>query len=139
MNHLHPTPPPTPAPRAPAWHQASGQPAGHLGHGCEERQAALQIGHRLVGDAGGTGGDEVPGLLGIGGQMEIGEENLAGAEHLPLDGLGLLSYEAALKRDFPIMFGTLYFFTLLGLVMQLIGDITYMLVDPRIDFEARET
>jgi microcin C transport system permease protein len=56
-----------------------------------------------------------------------------------LDGLGLLSYEAALKRDFPIMFGTLYFFTLLGLVMNLIGDLTYTVVDPRIDFEKRGT
>ncbi len=56
-----------------------------------------------------------------------------------LDGLGLLSYEAALKRDFPIMFGTLYFFTLLGLLMNLICDLTYTVVDPRIDFEKRGT
>ncbi|MEM6429256.1 MAG: microcin C ABC transporter permease YejB [Deinococcota bacterium] len=55
-----------------------------------------------------------------------------------LDGLGLLGYEAALTRDYPIMFATLYFFTLLGLVMQLIGDLTYTVIDPRIDFEARE-
>ena len=55
-----------------------------------------------------------------------------------LDGLGLLGFEAALKRDYPIMFGTLYFFTLLGLVMGIIGDIMYHIVDPRIDFEARE-
>ncbi|MCI0429298.1 MAG: microcin C ABC transporter permease YejB [Rhodospirillales bacterium] len=54
-----------------------------------------------------------------------------------LDGLGLLGYEAALGRDYPVMFGTLYFFTLLGLVMNLIGDLTYTLVDPRIDFERR--
>ena len=54
-----------------------------------------------------------------------------------LDGLGLLGFEAAINRDYPVMFGTLYFFTLLGLVMNLVGDITYMLVDPRIDFEAR--
>ncbi len=53
-----------------------------------------------------------------------------------LDGLGLLGYEAAIKRDYPIVFATLYFFTLLGLVMQLVGDLTYRLVDPRIDFEA---
>ena len=56
-----------------------------------------------------------------------------------LDGLGLLGFEAALSRDYPVMFATLYFFTLLGLIMQLIGDITYTIVDPRIDFESRET
>jgi microcin C transport system permease protein len=55
-----------------------------------------------------------------------------------LDGLGLLGYEAALNRDYPVMFGTLYFFTLLGLIMQLISDLTYSWVDPRIDFEARQ-
>lgn len=54
-----------------------------------------------------------------------------------LDGLGLLGFEAALSRDYPIMFGTLFIFTLIGLVLKLVGDITYMLVDPRIDFEAR--
>ncbi|HEY1383003.1 MAG TPA: microcin C ABC transporter permease YejB [Dongiaceae bacterium] len=54
-----------------------------------------------------------------------------------LDGLGLLGYEATLNRDYPIMFGTLYIYTLIGLVTQLISDITYMIVDPRIDFEAR--
>ena len=53
-----------------------------------------------------------------------------------LDGLGLLGFEAAINRDYPVMFGTLYFFTLLGLVMKLVGDLTYMLVDPRIDFES---
>ena len=54
-----------------------------------------------------------------------------------LDGIGLLGYEAVLKRDYPILFGTLFSFTLLGLTMQLIGDLTYALVDPRIDFESR--
>ncbi len=54
-----------------------------------------------------------------------------------LEGLGLLGFEAALTRDFPIMFGTLYLFTLVGMVLHLIGDITYTLVDPRIDFETR--
>lgn len=54
-----------------------------------------------------------------------------------LDGLGLLGFEAALRRDYPVMFGTLYIFTLLGLVMQIVSDFTYTLVDPRIDFEAR--
>ncbi len=55
-----------------------------------------------------------------------------------LDGLGLLGFEAAIKRDYPVMFGTLYVFTLLGLLMNLIGDLMYHVVDPRIDFEARE-
>ncbi len=55
-----------------------------------------------------------------------------------LDGLGLLGFEAAINRDYPVMFGTLYFFTLLGLVLNLIGDLAYHVVDPRIDFEARE-
>ena len=54
-----------------------------------------------------------------------------------LDGIGLLGFEAALNRDYPIMFGTLYFFGLIGLVMGIIGDLTYTFVDPRIDFEAR--
>src|SRR3546814_16804961 len=54
-----------------------------------------------------------------------------------LDGLGLLGFEAALQRDYPVMFGTLYFFTLLGLLLNLIGDVMYMVIDPRIDFEAR--
>jgi len=55
-----------------------------------------------------------------------------------LDGMGLLSYEAVIKRDYPILFGTVFVFTLVGLVMQLIGDLTYVLVDPRIDFEVRD-
>ena len=55
-----------------------------------------------------------------------------------LDGLGLLGYEAVLDRDYPIVFGTLYMFSLIGMLTQLISDVTYMLVDPRIDFEARE-
>ncbi|WP_286784964.1 MULTISPECIES: microcin C ABC transporter permease YejB [Pseudomonas] len=55
-----------------------------------------------------------------------------------LDGLGLLSFESALNRDYPVVFGSLFIFTLLGLLVKLIGDITYTLVDPRIDFESRE-
>jgi microcin C transport system permease protein len=55
-----------------------------------------------------------------------------------LDGLGLLGFEAALNRDYPVMFASLYFFSLLGLIMNLVGDITYTLVDPRITFEALE-
>jgi len=54
-----------------------------------------------------------------------------------LDGLGLLGFESAIRRDYPVMFATLYIFTLLGLVMQIVGDFAYTLVDPRIDFEAR--
>jgi microcin C transport system permease protein len=55
-----------------------------------------------------------------------------------LDGLGLLGFEAALKRDYPVMFASLYFFGLLGLIMQLISDMMYVVIDPRIDFESRE-
>lgn len=55
-----------------------------------------------------------------------------------LDGLGLLGFEAVVNRDYPVMFASLYFFTLLGLVMQLIGDLTYTIIDPRIDFDSRE-
>jgi microcin C transport system permease protein len=55
-----------------------------------------------------------------------------------LDGLGLLGFESVLNRDYPVVFGTLYIFSLLGLVVNLISDLTYMWVDPRIDFEARE-
>lgn len=53
-----------------------------------------------------------------------------------LNGLGLLGYEAAIGRDYPVLFGTLYFFTLLGLIINIISDICYVLVDPRIDFAA---
>ena len=55
-----------------------------------------------------------------------------------LDGLGLLGFEAVINRDYPIVFGSLYVFTLLGLIMGIIGDVMYHVVDPRIDFEARE-
>jgi len=54
-----------------------------------------------------------------------------------LDGLGLLGFEATINRDYPVMFGTLFVFTLLGLVLGLISDLTYVLIDPRIDFESR--
>ena len=53
-----------------------------------------------------------------------------------LDGLGLLSYESLVRRDYPVVLGTLYFFTLIGLVVKLIGDILYVVVDPRVQFEA---
>ena len=55
-----------------------------------------------------------------------------------LDGLGLLGFEAALGRDYPVLFGTLYVFTLIGLLLNLVSDFTYVLIDPRIDFETRE-
>ncbi len=55
-----------------------------------------------------------------------------------LDGLGLLGFESTLQRDYPVMFGTLYIFTLIGLLAKLASDLTYTLVDPRIDFERRD-
>jgi microcin C transport system permease protein len=55
-----------------------------------------------------------------------------------LDGLGLLSFESILNRDYPVVFGTLFIFSLIGLMVNLIADLVYMWVDPRIDFEARE-
>lgn len=54
-----------------------------------------------------------------------------------LDGLGLLSFEAVINRDYPVIFGSLYIFTLVGLVLKLISDITYTLIDPRITFEGK--
>ncbi len=51
-----------------------------------------------------------------------------------LDGLGLLAYEATLSRDYPVMFSSLYIFTLLGLITNIISDFTYILVDPRLNF-----
>jgi len=55
-----------------------------------------------------------------------------------LDGLGLLGFESVLNRDYPIVFATLYMFSLLGLVVNLLSDLTYTWIDPRIDFETRE-
>lgn len=54
-----------------------------------------------------------------------------------LDGLGRLGFEAAVGRDYPVMFGTLFLFGLIGLVVKILSDLTYVLVDPRIDFEKR--
>jgi len=56
-----------------------------------------------------------------------------------LDGLGRLGFQAAVARDYPIIFGTLYFFGLIGLLMGILSDLMYVFVDPRIDFEVRET
>ena len=55
-----------------------------------------------------------------------------------LDGLGLLSFESIVNRDYPVVFGTLFIFSLAGMIITLISDLTYTLVDPRIDFESRE-
>jgi microcin C transport system permease protein len=54
-----------------------------------------------------------------------------------LDGLGLMGFQAILERDYPIIFATLYIYTLLGLLIRLISDIMYTVIDPRIDFESR--
>ncbi|WNK18847.1 microcin C ABC transporter permease YejB [Halomonas piscis] len=55
-----------------------------------------------------------------------------------LDGLGLLGFEAVMQRDYPVIFGTLFLYTLVGLVLKLVSDLTYVWVDPRIDFATRE-
>lgn len=56
-----------------------------------------------------------------------------------LEGLGLLGFEAVMQRDYPVIFGTLYLYTLIGLLLKLVSDLTYVWVDPRIDFETRES
>ena len=53
-----------------------------------------------------------------------------------IDGLGRLAYDAVVQRDYPLMFGILYIFTLLGMAVQLIFDVLYVLIDPRVDFGA---
>ena len=55
-----------------------------------------------------------------------------------LDGLGLLGFQSVVTRDFPIMFATLYFFGLIGLVFGIIGDFVLTIVDPRVNFEASD-
>lgn len=55
-----------------------------------------------------------------------------------LDGLGLLGYEAAISRDYPVIFGTLYFFTLIGLITSIISDFTYRIIDPRVNFDSNK-
>ena len=55
-----------------------------------------------------------------------------------LDGLGLLSFESIVNRDYPVVFANLYIFSLLGLFVNLLSDLTYTWIDPRIDFETRE-
>jgi microcin C transport system permease protein len=56
-----------------------------------------------------------------------------------LDGLGLLSFESIVNRDYPVVFANLYIFSLVGLIVNLVSDLTYTWIDPRIDFETRET
>ncbi|SHF63009.1 microcin C transport system permease protein [Litoreibacter ascidiaceicola] len=56
-----------------------------------------------------------------------------------LDGLGRLAFEATVARDYPVVFGTLYFFGLIGLIVGILSDLMYVFIDPRIDFESRET
>ena len=55
-----------------------------------------------------------------------------------LEGLGLLGFESIVDRDYPVVFATVYIFSLMGLVINLVSDLTYTWVDPRIDFETRE-
>ncbi len=55
-----------------------------------------------------------------------------------LDGLGLLGFEALINRDYPVIFGTLFIGSLIGLTLNLVSDLMYMFIDPRIDFESRE-
>lgn len=55
-----------------------------------------------------------------------------------LDGMGLLAYESVVNRDYPVVLGTLYFFTLIGLLSRLLSDLSYVLVDPRISFEGKD-
>uniref|UniRef100_UPI002BAA1529 ABC transporter permease subunit n=1 Tax=Enterovirga sp. TaxID=2026350 RepID=UPI002BAA1529 len=56
-----------------------------------------------------------------------------------LDGLGLLSFESIVKRDYPVVFATLYIFSLVGLLVNLLSDMIYTWIDPRIDFETRDS
>ena len=51
-----------------------------------------------------------------------------------LDGLGLLAYESVVRRDYPVVLGSLYFFTLIALVVKLVADVLYVVVDPRVQF-----
>ncbi|PIY22563.1 MAG: microcin ABC transporter permease, partial [Deltaproteobacteria bacterium CG_4_10_14_3_um_filter_60_8] len=56
-----------------------------------------------------------------------------------LDGMGLLAYESILNRDYPVVLGTLYFFTIIGLISRLLSDLSYVMVDPRITFDSVES
>jgi microcin C transport system permease protein len=56
-----------------------------------------------------------------------------------LDGMGLLAYDSIINRDYPVVLGTLYFFTIIGLISRLLSDLSYVVVDPRITFESVES
>jgi microcin C transport system permease protein len=56
-----------------------------------------------------------------------------------LDGMGLLAYDSIMNRDYPVVLGTLFFFTIIGLVARLLSDLSYVMVDPRISFDSVET
>jgi len=56
-----------------------------------------------------------------------------------LDGMGLLAYDSIMNRDYPVVLGTLYFFTIIGLLSRLLSDLSYVMVDPRISFESVES
>ncbi len=75
-------------------------------------------------------------------QFAVQEPQFAGSllieQIFSLDGLGLLGFEAAVNRDYPVVFATLYIFSLLGLIMNLVTDLVYTWIDPRIDFESRQ-
>ena len=88
--------------------------------------------HKLVIEniVSGYGGMNI--LKGV--SLEISQEEII----FSLDGLGLLGFESAIQRDYPVMFGTLFIFTLLGLIVGIISDLMYTVIDPRIDFDTRE-
>ena len=72
-------------------------------------------------------------------RLALGPEVEKAAPELSLGGLGRLGFEAAVSRDYPVIFGTLYVFGLIGLMMGLVSDLMYVWIDPRIDFATRET
>ena len=78
----------------------------------------------------------VEGDVAAGRDQPIGHE-MGGLLRDALDGLGRLSYEAAVARDYPVLFGTLFIFGLMGLAVGILSDLMYVWVDPRIDFERR--
>ena len=69
-------------------------------------------------------------------EVRRGETVEAGETLFSLDGLGLLSFESVVRRDYPVVLGSLYLFTLIGLVVKLVSDLLYVAVDPRVQFGA---
>ena len=102
--------------------RAKGLPTGHVLYGHVFRNAMLIV---IAGFPGAFIGILFAGSL----LIEV---------IFSLNGLGLLGFEAVINRDYSIIFATLYFFSLLGLMMHLVTDLTYTVIDPRIDFETRE-